>query len=466
MFKALSDTSATYPVGIPPGNKIFRLTDGPLAGRIVALYQSSDGDIKLTWADYPYRSWSNPVTVLNDASKFPFDSLLLQDNSIMLIWTDSDTGTLYSRKLSFLNGSWLPGGTVTVHDQDQNYFPVLAQIPGGKVWAIWSRLSGGSYYICGKSSVDGGATWSSTVTISSEATSAFPKVLADNSCIYVFYALNGNTIRLSRKLHHIATFETEETIINTSGLDSHFDAAISQNGKLGVVFDDGQLRFVEYDGTAWSGAITVDPQEGTSPQLQYSSNVPYIIWLRQDGSEPANIVYSRREGTSFSVSEPVDPSRRLFSKVLLYHSGSGTFEDVTSAASDNTTGDVFHTASSALLSHLGDTLYLGMSDRFSYLKTILSIAGTGGTVNWTYFDGQQWTAFVPYSGAWSFSDSEKELLLWQDTIAIPPDWQKCTVQDNLLFWIKVTVTAPFTLAPVGTMFTAIPDCKALTLMES
>jgi len=466
MLKKLSDSTATFPVGIAPGNKLFRLTEGAYAGRIVALYQTSDGDIKLIWADYPYRTWSNPNTVLNDASEFPFDGLLLQDNSVLLVWTDPDTRYLYSRKLSFLGGSWIAGSINAVYDQEENYYPVLAQIPDGTVWLMWSRLSGGNYYINGKSTVDGGATWSNIVSVSGAASSAVPEILADDSFVYVFYTLNGNTLRLSRKPHFVAAFETEETLVNSSGLDSHFDAAISRNGKLGVVFDDGQIRFVEYDGTEWSGAITIADEEGAFPQLQYGSNVPYIIWLEQNGSGHNNIVYSRREGASFSIPLPIDPSRKYLSKVLLYHSGSGTFEDLTSAASDDNSGDIFHTASSALLSQVGDTLYIGMSDRISFLNAVLSAAGTGGTVNWTYFNGQQWTAFEPSGGDWSFSDSDKELLLWDDSASIPSDWQKCTVQGNLLFWIKVTVTTPFTTSPVGTKLGTVPDYQALSLMES
>ena len=76
MQKHLSDSTATYPGGISPNHRLLMVPNGSYAGRVALLFQSASSLIKLSYADYPYSTWSSPVTVINDTGDYPFDALI------------------------------------------------------------------------------------------------------------------------------------------------------------------------------------------------------------------------------------------------------------------------------------------------------------------------------------------------------------------------------------------------------
>jgi len=465
MQKFLAESSAQYPIGISPGSKLLKIEQGQFAGRMVALFQKSNSEIQLCRSDYPYRDWSAPQTVVNNAADLPFDVALLDDNSISIAYVDSAGSNIMSTKLLFVNGNWLPQTAVTVYNQDTNRYPCMAVEPGGKLWVAWSRDSGGGCYVDAKSSNDGGTTWSGIVELTTSSNSAIPKILSDSRHVYFFYILDGNRIAYRFKNFYAAVFEDESEIVVSAGIEDKFDLALSENNHIGLVFSDGQLRFVEFDGTRWSSPIVVGSDGGEYPQIKYSNNIPYIIYLFSAGSSQNNIVYCSRSGSAFSSSIPIESGRSFFDKVCLYESGTGTFEDQTGEASNGSTGDVFHTESSALLSQVGDALYLGMESRFNFIRFILATAGSGGAVGWQYFDGNEWRGFTPEEGPWAFTETGKSMLLWQDLASIPSDWQKAVVQGEELYWVRVAVTTSFAVAPTGTQVSAIPNHTAIVLLE-
>lgn len=465
MQKFVAESTAQYPIGSGPGSKILKIEQGQFAGRMAALFQKSDSEIQLCWSDYPYRNWSAPQTVVNDVADLPFDAALLDDNSISIAYVDSAGNNLMSTKLLFVNGNWLPQNAVTVHNQDTNGYPCLAVEPDGKLWVAWCRDSGSGCYIEAKSSNDGGTTWSSIVELTTSSTSAIPKILSDSRHIYFFYALDGNRIAYRFKDFYSAIFEDEIEIVVSTDIEDNFDLTLSENEHIGLVYNDGQLRFVEFDGTGWRSATVVDSDGGEYPQIKYSQNVLYIVYLSSAGSSQKNIVYCSRSGSAFSSSIPIEPGQRFFDKICLYESGSGTFEDLTGESSDDSTGDIFHTESSALISQVGDALYLGMERKFNFIRFILAMAGSGGAVGWQYFDGNEWCGFTPEEGPWDFSETDKSMLLWQDLASMPSDWQKTVVQGEELYWIRVAVTTSFTVAPTGTQVRAIPNYTAIVLSE-
>jgi hypothetical protein len=99
------------------------------------------------------------------------------------------------------------------------------------------------------------------------------------------------------------------------------------------------------------------------------------------------------------------------------------------------------------------------------LKIILSAVGAGGTVSWQYFNGKDWIGFIPSGGNYHFTAADKELLLWNDYTSLPGDWHKSNLNSVEKFWLKVTVTSPFSTGPVGTQITCIPNLSGIILME-
>ena len=128
-------------------------------------------------------------------------------------------------------------------------------------------------------------------------------------------------------------------------------------------------------------------------------------------------------------------------------------------------GDVYHPDSAAIFKQTGDALYLGMQHKFHYLMIILSTAGSGGAVSWQYHNGLEWISFEPSGGGYHFGSPDQGLLLWDDYVSVPSDWQKCNVEGSSLFWIKAVVSSAFSTGPVGTQITTVSEIEAVVLME-
>jgi hypothetical protein len=102
----------------------------------------------------------------------------------------------------------------------------------------------------------------------------------------------------------------------------------------------------------------------------------------------------------------------------------------------------------------GDGVYAGQSERFTTLHISLSTDGSGGQVSWYYWNGADWSAFTPSSGAYHFDSSPATVRLWDDSSGLPSDWQTCVVNGAVRFWIKAIAVSAFSIGPIGSQITA------------
>lgn len=470
MKKYLSNSDASYPLGIAAGKKLLKVQSGEYAGRRVALFQSGAGEIRLTYADYPYVDWSSPSSVISDGADSPFDAVIDSDGNIYLVYSLVATNNLVLRKLSLADGLWSVGSLNTIYEGDDNFYPSIIKEPSGRLWISWSRLAAGSYYINVKFSDDDGASWpngssSAGTSLTGAENSAFSKMILCNNYLYAIYTRGGVALAYCRKHFSAGTWETELLIASGSALDEHFDAAVSENGRIGILFDDNRVRFREYDGVIWSGIVEIDSGSGEFPQVAYSGNEPSLLYLSAYGSSQKRILFSRRSNNLFSNPAVLDRRKDALSRLLCYSSSSGTYQDLTAAAASDTTGDIFHTTTGAMLKESGDALYFGMDEKFNFLNLRLSQSGSGGGALWQYFDGADWQSFSPAGGLFDFSLSNKELLLWEDYLSIPLGWQKKTVNGAEKFWVRVVVNVPYATGPVGSQITSITEVQSFILAE-
>ena len=107
--------------------------------------------------------------------------------------------------------------------------------------------------------------------------------------------------------------------------------------------------------------------------------------------------------------------------------------------------------------------YLGLADKFRFVKFLLSTAGSGGTVSYSYWDGSNWVSFTPEGGLFHLTSADFDLSLWDDLDSIPLDWQKKTINSSHLFWVKIEVSSAFSIAPVGSQITAINNIEAINI---
>jgi hypothetical protein len=154
-----------------------------------------------------------------------------------------------------------------------------------------------------------------------------------------------------------------------------------------------------------------------------------------------------------------------FDRVICYRPAAiPQYLDRSSEAEDDVPGDVYHSDTGGLFMDGGDALLLGQSDKFNQVHITLSTIGAGGMVSWHYWDGSNWKNLTPITGDYNFDSSPMNVRLWEDSSAIPCDWQSSVIAGTSEFWIRIAVTSAFGTAPVGTQITAAADLPFMTAL--
>jgi len=476
MQKLLDTSGASRPTGSPPQRTLFRVPSGVFKGRLAALYMSSTSVIKLTFSDYPHENWSTPQTIVSNSNDSPFSAYMDKSGNIHLVYTDSSKDIKYL-EISFAAGEWSPGSAVDVITVDDNYNPFFLMDADDKFWCLFvnHNTSGDSkYYVRAKISEDKGSTWGTGPADIGAALSSGSNDLACvsgsriGSKLYAVYADGRSDLKYRVYDSRNEIWDAEYSIYSGDYIDDDFDIAASIDGKFGVAFavsGDNKIYFKEYDGSSWSGVIEVETVSSRAPQITYFDTIPYIFFAKHHGNNYYSLRKAKKSGSEFAVSDYA-PAIGVFDKVFLYGDSASTqYEDKTEEASSDTSGDVFHSESSALLDSLEDCLYLGKQNRFYCAAFVLSTAGAGGAAVWEYFDGEDWKQFAPDSGAYNFDSSDKLICLWEDSGSVPSDWQVTKVNNYTAFWIRVRVVSGFSTKPVGTQIIAASKCGDLALVR-
>ncbi|MFQ5606490.1 MAG: hypothetical protein ACE5GA_00980, partial [Candidatus Zixiibacteriota bacterium] len=411
----------------------------------------------------PYTSWSGAVSLAVDADNSPFDCWMDSAGDIFLVYTKVTTFDLLFRRITFSSGAWTAGAAVTIYSADDCFFPSITFEDPLRLWVTYTRLSGGSYYINAQKSDTWGVTWVAGAgeTLSAAGTSAFSQIVVSGNWVYAIFTLSGTKLALKDKHVSISLFNDEQTLASGAGFDEHFHASVAPDGRVGVLYDHGSLRYREYDGTQWLASREIDSVGGEYPRVSFPGNVTLLTYLSSFGTNQNRLLYSSAQGGTFSTPADLSASRSTLASVTAFESSSGTYENLTSQASSAGAADVFHSASGALLKSANDALYLGQSERFSMVQVILSTVGAGGAVAWQYFDGSGWVNVTPVDGAYHLTLGARELAIWNDLDSTPANWQTTTVNGVTGFFIRALVTAAFTTAPIGSQITAVPYTVAL-----
>ncbi|HEX2897813.1 MAG TPA: hypothetical protein VHP63_07170 [candidate division Zixibacteria bacterium] len=468
MQKKITETTAQNSLGQAPGKKLLKVPSGEFAGRMAALIQTAAGTIKLYNADAPYTSWSAPITVATDAIDDAFAATIDANGNIHIVYSETSTEFLVTKKLTFSGGTWSAGSKITIYNGNPSHFSTLAIEPGGRIWVSYTRINSSLYYIYVKSSDDAGATWGSGTsdpgtTLSSGYTSAFSKLAIGPNELYAVYTGAGTDLYFTKRAISGGSWSSSVIISSTGTFDHHFDIAVNAEGLLGVVFDNDQLRFREFDGINWSAVASLDSSGGTFPQVDYFGNVPVVIYLHQFASGQIELRQTNKQTGVFSAPVVLDTRAKQFDKVTIYDSVSNSYADLTSQSTSAITADILHPSTSALVKAVGDSIFLGMAKKFRYIRFLLSTAGVGGSVNYSYWDGNVWKAFVPQGGNFNLNSTDKQLLLWTDFESQPSDWQQNPVDGSVNFWVRIKADTLYSTAPVGSQITALSDITGITV---
>jgi hypothetical protein len=170
------------------------------------------------------------------------------------------------------------------------------------------------------------------------------------------------------------------------------------------------------------------------------------------------LVLSQKGETGFGAAVPLFVAEAAFTKVFVYDaSATVKFQDKTAEAASTAAGDVLHSTSGAMLKDVGDASYFGAEEPFHFFRAVNSVAGVGGAVAYSYWNGSEWTAFIPNSGNYNFTDTGAGVYLWSDKSQIPSGWLKASVAGSVKYWLKIEAVTAYSTGPVGTQLSAIPE---------
>ena len=468
MRTKLTDTTSAPAIGYATSRKLFKVPAGPYRGRMIALFKSDPATIVYKWADRPYTSWSEPVTVAADSAALPCDAAMSATGDIHLVYTSTATDNIASVRLSFTDGAWQVGARVDVYDTLEGLNPSIAIGIDGKIWLAWLNNTSNGYRIQLKCSTDSGATWGTGLTdpgelLAAELTEAYPKLILAPNEAHVIFAADSNLLRIQSRPIDGGSWSTPFTIATETGLDHDFDAAVSDDGLVGLVYGKNTLNYREFDGSNWGPATQLDNSPSSCRQLTFVNNAPAVIYSTEFADGQHQVQYVRRDGLLFSEPAPFVSGAACLDSLILYESLSSNHADLTTAASAAATGDIFHPESGAVVANPGDALYAGMDERFRYLRFILSAPGSGGTIAISYWNGSYWVGFTPTGGEYDIDSVDRELLLWPDLNSAPSDWQKREIDGVTRYWIRMEVVSGFTVYPVASQITAMSDISELCL---
>jgi len=460
MQTKITEITAAEGLGNDYQHKLFEVPAGPYVGRKVAVIQTSPTDIKLTWSDNRGLSWCTPQTIVNDAADGTCDCVITPDGHLQLVYAKQSVCHLVTRRLTFSGGVWSVGGEVTIYSGGQCYDPSIALAPDSTLWASWSLFSSPTRTIRVKSSSDNGAMWGSGAAdsgtqISDPALAAESRLLTDRTAVHVFYTDHDTGMRYRSRALGGGEWSSPYIIASGSSFTRNFDVSVGGDDRIGIAWDNGGLYFREYDGFTWGAIASVDDTPGSPVQLIYQSNVPVIVFLKTFAGSEKVAMYTDRKTGEFATPRPMDNRAKVLDSVVLYHAASQSYHDVTAQAASGSAADVFHSQSGCLLKNAGDIAYVGMDTPFRFTRLNLTTPGVGGTVACSYWDGSNWRAFVPASGANHLNGSWADLLFWQDYRAIPADWQKSLINGATRFWIRILCTSAYTTGPIADQVSAI-----------
>ncbi len=466
----ITASTAATPIGYGHQGHLFKLPDGPYAGRLIAIMARSPSIIAWSQADAPYTDWIDPLDVITDASDDPFAAVMDADGHVYIAYTEPD-GALRHVKLVNVGGTWAKGATVTVYDSatSSNRYPSILKDTAGRIRINWTRIDSGVYSLRSKMSIDDGGVFGGGETdpgleLDTGSSSIYSQILQRSVYIHCVYTRDGATLRHRRIELDAALWQSAETLYTGTVLPHDFHAALSADNTLGVLFaTDAHVYLKEFDGVVWGSLQTVADGVFNSPILHYVHATPFAQMIASIGPDQKHLVVSHRTEDSFTTPQPTLNGHGSFDTVFCYDADAdSSFADCTVAASDTSPGDVQHPDSGALVEAIGDALYLGMNRRFAVVHAELSMPGSGGEVAWEYWDGTSWIGFVPVSGSASLDATATVVRLFTDSQAIPVDWTKTLVNGVYRFWIRAVVTTAYTVAPVGSQVTAATNIQQMS----
>ena len=246
---------------------------------------------------------SNGIVGSNPASTPQVTSF---GSSVYVVWDQGDNSNrdIFFRRSSDGGATWKP--VLNISNNKHSYDEKIA-VSGTNVYLVWSKEIPGSsiFEIFFRRSTDGGATWKTNVNLSNNAgLSRYSDIAVSGSNIHVVWEQQNadgtaNDIFFRRSTDNGATWKSSVNI--TSGGTNHSWApdVVDSGSNVYVVWtSNGEIYFRRStdNGATWKSSVNLSNNPGVSryPQLALSGSNVYIAWEQSDAGGSQSDIFFRR----------------------------------------------------------------------------------------------------------------------------------------------------------------------------
>jgi hypothetical protein len=467
-------TKSGYATSFENQRKILRASSGTLA----LIYQkgspiSSTGGLWLALSRDGGVTWSDDLKIAAVSGVYA-DAHLGPGDDILLVFSTNSDGAGSSNDVKFVKlryeagpDRWTVERSAVVYDAGATTgaFNAVLGGDGEYVFVAYRFFDGLNYGIAIRYSADNGRSWLESLAPDdagpdADETALFTKL--ENRLVLINYHQNHqlrwrwrydadppNVWSPSLLIREVKSFPSK----------SAYSAVTDAADRIHLVFSEKGVKYLRFDGTAWGTTpSTVGSSSGSYPTLASNGTDLWALWQDAIGSNQFRIVARRFRGDTQSWDEVTmqvtDASEQKAARLFAFSGADGTFTDLTSQGGNTTKGDMKHAVTGTLLRGLDDAVYFGATVPFEYLRVQLYVKGYLGQVEWEYWNGAAWVAFVPAGGPYHFTANDS-VLLWADPASVPSDWATRSVNGSAaLYYVRARVLVSFVTAPVGTQITS------------
>jgi len=236
------------------------------------------------------------------------------DDCMYKVWVG---GELHYTKIYYQtsrneDNTWSNAKTIT----DESYTPVSVEFLKDKktlhlIWEDGTQREFTTYYM---KSDDDGATWSKPINVGFEN----PKMVLDNSIIYILSTTSDRKMSISRSADEGRTFTRTELdtgfscfanniVVNNGCIHLAFSGGI-RDSETGIHKNMGIYCIFSKDGVHWENAVKVSDVENpvNSVSIKNKDNLLYVKWTEDKEREHLTYMKSSLDGRSWDKKEIVD----------------------------------------------------------------------------------------------------------------------------------------------------------------
>jgi hypothetical protein len=284
------------------------VTDG---ARITAVWTESNGsndEVLSASSTDGGASWSTPVSLSDGSQNAFFPQIVTDGTTITAIWNWFDGSNEVVQSASSTDGGATWSAPVTLSDPGESTGNPQVTTDGTTITALWNRFDGSNDRIQAANSTDGGATWSTPVTLSDAGGSAFgaSAVISSTAIVATWTRSDGTNYRIqsASSTDGGATWTTPVTV-SEPGQDAFTQQMVTDGTIITVLWkqSDGvsnriRSAFSTDGGSTWSSPVNLSAAGGDAgaPQVVSDGTTTTAAWVRFDGSDDRVQLASSSDG--------------------------------------------------------------------------------------------------------------------------------------------------------------------------